>query len=696
MTGRALLYAAIVGALASPSLAQSPSDLFQRALVQERIAGKLDSAIVLYQRVVRQAGSDRALAARALLGLGRAYELLGRTEARAAYDRLVRDYPDQRDAVTQARARIAALSPAPARNRPAPSTVPEILRVWAGPGNPGESPPWPGGGLFAFVDPASGGIAVHDFATGRDRRLTKRDSTDSPDDQAESALVSPDGRQVAYRWYVASTNSGHHELRVVPIEGGRERTIPLQGVRYLRLHAWSGDGKKIVAAVLGASEADRWTLAVIDVPDGTVHRLRPFPTADCAHADMSPDGKWIAFDVPANDELGQPSDIHVIATDGTRERAVVEHPAWDWAPFWTPDGRGLVFMSDRTGGWSAWLLGVVDGVAQGEPRLLKADMGGNDPLGFARDGSFLYSPVGLTEVELVTLDPETGAAIDQPHIPSQALIGNHMMADWSPDGRSLVLVSIRGNGKTMAGNRVLETVDLATGHHTEFRFPFGFFFNPRWSPDGPAILLPAENRYRPSGVYFVDAETGAFKFLFATGYPAASSATWSASSQSVFHVVLDSLHPSVWRYDLSDSSQHLIYQSSTTAIPSIAASKDGKFLAVSEGRVPVLKLLSLDDGSIRDLPLARSEGDSVARGYYMLNWTPEGELLAEKVHFQTGIWELWRIPIDGGAPRKLAYDAPQLFNMRLSPDGHRIAYWMGPDPRALSVWAIHNFLPPSR
>jgi len=688
----------MLGALASPSIAQSPSDLFQRALVQERIAGKLDSAIVLYQRVVRQAGSDRALAARALLGLGRAYELLGRTEARVAYDRLVRDYPDQRDAVTQARARIAALSPAPARNRPAPSTVPEIRRVWAGPGNPGESPPWPGGSFLAFVDPSSGRVAVHDFATGRDRRLTEKDSSDSPGGNAQTPLVSPDGKQVAYSWYVPSKNPhGGYELRIVPIEGGRPRMIPLRGVQSLNLHAWSSDSKGIVALVIGASETDRGTLAVIDVADGTVHRLRTFPRANFAHADMSPDGKWIAFDVPANDELGRPSDIHVIATDGTREHALVEHPAWDWAPFWTPDGRGLVFMSDRTGGWSAWLLGVVDGVAQGEPRLLKADMGGNDPLGFARDGSFLYSPVGLKEVELVTLDPETGAAIDQPHIPSQALIGNHMMADWSPDGRSLVLVSIRGNGKTMAGNRVLETIDLATGHHTEFTFPFGFFFNPRWSPDGRAILLPAENRYRPSGVYFVDAETGAFKFLFARRSPNQLGAEWSANSQSIFYVVLDSLHASIWRYDLADSSQHLIYQSATTMIHSIAPSKDGKFLALSEGRVPVLKLLSLGDGSTRDLPFGRSNGESVARGYYSLNWTPDGELLAIRPRFKPGvIMELWRIPIDGRAPRKLAHEAPQLFSMRLSPDGHRIAYYVEPDTRALSVWAIRNFLPPSR
>src|SRR4051794_18618234 len=95
VTVRAALCAALL-VTARASLAQSPSDLFQRALVQERIAGRLDSAIALYQRVARQAGPDRALAARALLAVGRAYETLGRTEARVAYERLLRDYGDQR------------------------------------------------------------------------------------------------------------------------------------------------------------------------------------------------------------------------------------------------------------------------------------------------------------------------------------------------------------------------------------------------------------------------------------------------------------------------------------------------------------------------------------------------------------------------------------------------------------------------
>src|SRR5262245_54769644 len=102
-------------ALSSSMGAQSGYELFQQALSKERAEGKLQEAIVLYQRVVDVASADHALAAKALLQLGRCYEQLGNTEARTVYERLIARYPDQTDLVAQAKARLAVLVPAPAR-----------------------------------------------------------------------------------------------------------------------------------------------------------------------------------------------------------------------------------------------------------------------------------------------------------------------------------------------------------------------------------------------------------------------------------------------------------------------------------------------------------------------------------------------------------------------------------------------------
>jgi tetratricopeptide (TPR) repeat protein len=111
---RLRLVCTIVALVAFSAVAssQTPSGhaLFQQALAKERVEGNLPEAIKLYERVVAEFASDRALAARALVQVGQCYEKLGRDEAVKAYERLVRDFADQEDAVEQARVRLAALN----------------------------------------------------------------------------------------------------------------------------------------------------------------------------------------------------------------------------------------------------------------------------------------------------------------------------------------------------------------------------------------------------------------------------------------------------------------------------------------------------------------------------------------------------------------------------------------------------------
>ena len=78
---------------APPAGAQTGEDLYQRALVLERSNGEVREAIQLYERIVRDFASDRTLAARALLRLGMAHEILGNAEARMAYERGSRPCP---------------------------------------------------------------------------------------------------------------------------------------------------------------------------------------------------------------------------------------------------------------------------------------------------------------------------------------------------------------------------------------------------------------------------------------------------------------------------------------------------------------------------------------------------------------------------------------------------------------------------
>ena len=87
--------------------------LLQKALLLETVDGNLQAAIEQYKKIVAENGSNRVVAARALLRLAGCYEKLGDTQvrqARTAYERIVREFGDQADAAAEARIRLAALT----------------------------------------------------------------------------------------------------------------------------------------------------------------------------------------------------------------------------------------------------------------------------------------------------------------------------------------------------------------------------------------------------------------------------------------------------------------------------------------------------------------------------------------------------------------------------------------------------------
>jgi RNA polymerase sigma factor (sigma-70 family) len=69
---------------------------------------------------------------------------------------------------------------------------------------------------------------------------------------------------------------------------------------------------------------------------------------------------------------------------------LVEHPAYDYGPIWAPDGKSIVFGSDRSGNPDAWLLRMADGKPVGDPILVKRNIGWMRPMGFTRSGSLYY------------------------------------------------------------------------------------------------------------------------------------------------------------------------------------------------------------------------------------------------------------------------------------------------------------------
>jgi hypothetical protein len=132
MMRRTLLAAGAAFWLSVALIAQQPQDLYQQALRQENAAGDLDKAIALYRQAASAAGTDRSLAARALIRAAAACEKRGRqTEAAAIYADVLRHYPEQRGEVGVAQERLSKLGrDTTAENPPPVVTRLDVSSVW--------------------------------------------------------------------------------------------------------------------------------------------------------------------------------------------------------------------------------------------------------------------------------------------------------------------------------------------------------------------------------------------------------------------------------------------------------------------------------------------------------------------------------------------------------------------------------------
>src|SRR5690349_22498637 len=101
--------------LATPLCAQNGRNdraaeaAFQAAINREVIDGNLPDAIAQYTMLIETHANSRAVVAKALFQMGQAHEKLGNTEARKAYERIARDFADQKDVAVDAGRRLAVL-----------------------------------------------------------------------------------------------------------------------------------------------------------------------------------------------------------------------------------------------------------------------------------------------------------------------------------------------------------------------------------------------------------------------------------------------------------------------------------------------------------------------------------------------------------------------------------------------------------
>ncbi len=569
-----------------------------------------------------------------------------------------------------------------------------VKRLWADDGMWFLGAVSPDGRHLTFVDPNTFDLAVRELATGGKRRVTTDASP--PSRSALYSIISPDSRQAAYTWTVGTTK----ELRLTPIDGGPPRILyrhpDLSGIAP---HSWSADGKQILATLARRPDDSR-QLVLVTVADGSIRVLKS-PLARALKASLSPDGRHVAYDAPAGPDSRQ-RDIWLLATDGTSDAPLVKHPGFDASPMWAPDGRRVVFVSNRAGSNGLWAVEVSDGQPRGAPRLLKANFGAGHLLGFSQQGSLYYEERGGgADIYVAQLDPATGGAVGSAKQLIDTFEGRNSKPAWSPDGKSLAYVSNREPESQYAGSslaiRSVETGDervlpLAPQYRSG-RQESSFV----WSPDGRYLAYAGFDGQGRWGIFRIDARTGETAPIVQDQANLIYAPAWSSDSRAIYYVRQKRQEQefSVVRHQI-ETGQETEVAKVGSEIRSLALSPDGRQLAFA-GAFAVSFMPSAG-GQRREVVVSNTEQGSIRppRGAGLL-WTPDGRHLLFVTGDRTGSKpsELYRLAVDADRPQKVGLTM-RMEDLSISPDGQRIAF-SGPGPRPHNeVWVLENLLAPLR
>ena len=278
---------------------------------------------------------------------------------------------------------------------------------------------------------------------------------------------SPDGRQLA-AWTMSERTPTMRSLVTVGVDERRERVVTSQRLHAVDGMVWLPDGSSVIVA---ARERASSPLRLWQIPlAAPVMRPLTSDTSDYLLSGLTDDGRrlaavrveiarsvWVA---PATDvsrarqvgtDAGELSQLESIAwmpdgrvlytsaeagnadiwvfdpARGTR-RQLTTDPRDDFNPASSPDGRTIVFASDRSGATGLWAMSDA-----GETSVRQLTSGGDSRPSVSSDGSVVFqrgviqsSPIALWHVPL-----EGGAPVQLAEVRASGP-SSRPMGVWSP------------------------------------------------------------------------------------------------------------------------------------------------------------------------------------------------------------------------------------------------------------------------
>ena len=300
-----------------------------------------------------------------------------------------------------------------------------------------------------------------------------------------------------------------------------------------------------------------------------------------SEAQVSPDGKWVAYTVttPDMEANRSASNIWIAPAAGGADMQLTQS-GHDMSPVWSPDGKTLAFLSARDGNSQVYLL-PMDG---GEARKLTHLSTGADIVKWSPDGKTLaftssVYPDCKDDACNSARDAEKDKNKVKAHVYEQLLYrhwthwfegkrshlfvmpadgstaprdltaganydvppderGGPTDINFSPDGKELCFTAVTDKVEAISTNGDLFIVPVAGGEAMRITTNPGFDGNPVYSPDGRFIAYHAQlaaeyeaDRWR---VMLYDRQTGKHENLSEGFERSADGLAWSADSKTIY------------------------------------------------------------------------------------------------------------------------------------------------------------------
>jgi Tol biopolymer transport system component len=334
-----------------------------------------------------------------------------------------------------------------------------------------------------------------------------------------SPAWSPDGRWIAF---LRAQPDGTEALILKPPLDGPERVLTRRRpqISHIRDLDWSPDGRWLATGGLAVISAESGASLPLTHP--------PSGQTDISPA-FSPDGHMIVFVrdhgeavtglglLQLTNDVKAAGEAHMLSLPGFEK-------SLNSSPRWTPDGRDIIFVSNRGGMNRLWRV-----PAKGGTPLLLAGLGERLTLpALSRRGSRLAYCRRSYDTNIWRIAvPAEG---DKRPVEPERFIASTWTEDspqYAPDGKRIAFSSTRSGYDEIwicdrEGSNPAQLTDLkanTTG-------------SPRWSPDGRFLAFDSRAVGQPE-IYVMPAEGGAMRQL--TNHPAADILpVWSLDGKWIY------------------------------------------------------------------------------------------------------------------------------------------------------------------